>query len=701
METYTIITANIGAVEAWLAHPLRGPNWTTSADVDEEGKVGDAHVMVCPEIGPNLGKLPITPNLRSEVQRLIQKHRDRPGATASPQFGSDLVQYSGTTGNQRVAGLLKAYQTNQWILSVGYLKGLPEDHVQLVDGETVIANVPTEPLATLHARVGNELGHYHSRKHSTSDKPQALICVREMPTGSWLISLWLGGVELEGNADDCFGASRNPAGYRDMLERIERWRSAHGARVESDVDLEEIRRRVTEQPAESGQAVPAGNDAPPADKDPDEDKLRHLRLTDIGHFPGGNQRTVFDQAKLEELAASIRAHGVAEPILVNEVDGRYLLIAGERRLRASHMAGRPTIPARVMHLAEGDAHQLMLIENVHREDLNPMDEARAYQRLLQCDGIKTPADVAEKVGRSRVHVVEYLQLLELPSELQHQIASCVLGVKAGLEFLRRTKEAPDQVKAQVAKTLADEKPSIREAPKVIERELERAGVARATPRPETPKTAPPPAAPAAPPAPPQPAPEPSAPPAPAQEPPAPAVATPPTVEPADTTLRQIGAQYWTVVPGEREITVEIEATVSVADILENWTARLAVTGGYVPRAMGNVVVQIPEHGVWFQGKDTREVKPANQYKPDELCLVDGRFGITVQCANGRVKATSADTALYYRVAIYGGKFIYQQLVIRDGARHIVVNGTDNLSITQDKVQALVEILRKLPAMPAE
>jgi ParB family chromosome partitioning protein len=230
---------------------------------------------------------------------------------------------------------------------------------------------------------------------------------------------------------------------------------------------------------------------PPAPAPQEDEQILHLPLTAISHFPGGNQRKSFDQAKLEELAASIKIHGVVQPIIVNEVDGRYVLVAGERRLRASGMAGRPTIPARVLHLPENVAFEIMLIENVHREDLNPIDEALAYKQLLSFPGA-TQTDVARQVGKSQPHINEYLQLLELPSDLQHQVATGALGVKSGLAYLRKTANVPAPVRERVAQKLAEEKPTTREAPKVIDQVLQQEGIARAiTPKPEQPKVEPP------------------------------------------------------------------------------------------------------------------------------------------------------------------------------------------------------------------
>lgn len=129
-------------------------------------------------------------------------------------------------------------------------------------------------------------------------------------------------------------------------------------------------------------------------------------------------REHFDHQGLEELVASIRTHGVMQPIVVTpKADGRYELIAGERRLRASRIAGRETIPAVVRTATELQKLELALIENIQRQDLNPIEEAKAYLRL-QDEFHLTQDEVAHKVGKSRSQVANTLRLLQLPQLIQ-------------------------------------------------------------------------------------------------------------------------------------------------------------------------------------------------------------------------------------------------------------------------------------------
>ena len=129
-------------------------------------------------------------------------------------------------------------------------------------------------------------------------------------------------------------------------------------------------------------------------------------------------RRHFDEAALDELAASIAQRGVIQPVIVRPLAaGRYQLVAGERRWRAAQRARLHEIPALVRQLGDGDVAALALIENLQREDLNPIEEAAAYQRLTANDGL-SQADIAKMVDKSRSHVANLMRLLILPAEVQ-------------------------------------------------------------------------------------------------------------------------------------------------------------------------------------------------------------------------------------------------------------------------------------------
>src|SRR5882672_5180876 len=128
-------------------------------------------------------------------------------------------------------------------------------------------------------------------------------------------------------------------------------------------------------------------------------------------------RSVFDGAKLDELARSIRANGVVQPLLLRRKGSRFELIAGERRWRAAQRAGLTKVPAIVRSVSDEKLLEIALIENIQREDLNPIEEARAYKKLIDALGL-TQETVAERVGRDRSYVTNYLRLLKLPEDLQ-------------------------------------------------------------------------------------------------------------------------------------------------------------------------------------------------------------------------------------------------------------------------------------------
>jgi ParB family chromosome partitioning protein len=133
-------------------------------------------------------------------------------------------------------------------------------------------------------------------------------------------------------------------------------------------------------------------------------------------------RRAFDETKLEELATSIRNQGIIQPLVVRPKGARFELIAGERRWRAAMKAGLSRVPVVVREASDHDALQLALIENLQREDLNPIEEATGYRRLQE-EFTWSQEEVAEKVGKSRPAVTNALRLLSLPSEVQQEVAS--------------------------------------------------------------------------------------------------------------------------------------------------------------------------------------------------------------------------------------------------------------------------------------
>jgi len=137
--------------------------------------------------------------------------------------------------------------------------------------------------------------------------------------------------------------------------------------------------------------------------------------------PGPMQpRTNFDEAALESLAESIKTHGIVQPLLVRRQGEGFELIAGERRWRAAKLAGLTRVPVLVKDIADQNLLEIALIENIQREDLNPIEEAQAYKRLIENVGLTQEA-LATRIGRDRSYITNYLRLLKLPPDLQQLV----------------------------------------------------------------------------------------------------------------------------------------------------------------------------------------------------------------------------------------------------------------------------------------
>ncbi len=167
-------------------------------------------------------------------------------------------------------------------------------------------------------------------------------------------------------------------------------------------------------------------------------------------------RTNFDEAKLDELAVSIEATGVVQPIVVrhgvnHRQDGRYTLITGERRLLASKKAGKATIPAIVREVSNLQAMEMTIVENLQRADLNPMEQAHAYVRLSR-DFHMTQEQMATRTGKDRASVSNFLRLLKLPESVQRQVELGELSFGHARALLAL--EEPERILAAAQKVLA-------------------------------------------------------------------------------------------------------------------------------------------------------------------------------------------------------------------------------------------------------
>ena len=149
------------------------------------------------------------------------------------------------------------------------------------------------------------------------------------------------------------------------------------------------------------------------------DEVVQIHLDDI--IPNRFQpREVFDEKALKELAVSIREHGVIQPIIVRNVNGKYEIIAGERRYKASALAGLTKIPAIIRDLDDKESSKVALLENLQRKNLNPIEEARTYQKILEIDEM-TQEELAKTMGKSQSAVANKLRLLSLPEDVQEAL----------------------------------------------------------------------------------------------------------------------------------------------------------------------------------------------------------------------------------------------------------------------------------------
>jgi ParB family chromosome partitioning protein len=217
------------------------------------------------------------------------------------------------------------------------------------------------------------------------------------------------------------------------------------------------------------------SNAPPPGPAAGGRSLLNLPIEAVERSPG-QPRKRFEQERLEELAASIREHGVVEPILVRREGGKYRIVAGERRWRAAQRAGLREIPAVVREASDREAFELALVENLQREDLNAIEEAEAYQVLLSDHGL-TQEDVARRVGKDRSSVANALRLLRLPADVREAVrdgrldmghARALLGI-SDADALRR-----------LAQQAVREGLSVRETEALV-RALGRTGRKRASP----------------------------------------------------------------------------------------------------------------------------------------------------------------------------------------------------------------------------
>jgi ParB family chromosome partitioning protein len=163
------------------------------------------------------------------------------------------------------------------------------------------------------------------------------------------------------------------------------------------------------------------------------EQIQKIDLSKIKANPYQPRKT-FDDDRLSDLAMSIQTHGVLQPIVLRQTVQGYYIVVGERRFRASQLAGLTEIPAIIKELSDSDMMELAIIENLQREDLNAIEEAESYQRLMNDLGL-TQQKVAERLGKSRPYIANMLRLLNLPKDISNQVKEGALSSAHGRTLL--------------------------------------------------------------------------------------------------------------------------------------------------------------------------------------------------------------------------------------------------------------------------
>lgn len=208
--------------------------------------------------------------------------------------------------------------------------------------------------------------------------------------------------------------------------------------------------------------------APPAAGGAGSVAARQTVSLDLIHRNPRNPRTEFRAEELEDLASSIRAHGIVQPIVVRRRDAgtsgaeAYEIIAGERRWRAAQMAGLHDVPITILDVSDKEALELAIVENVQRSDLNPIEEAKGYNALIQ-EFSYTQADLGTTIGKSRAHVANTLRLLRLPDTILRMLESGELSAGHGRALL--TAKDPERL----ARLAIEKNLSVRETERLAQK----------------------------------------------------------------------------------------------------------------------------------------------------------------------------------------------------------------------------------------
>jgi len=202
--------------------------------------------------------------------------------------------------------------------------------------------------------------------------------------------------------------------------------------------------------------------APPVNPD------RLVPIEFVGRNPR-NPRRYFDESELQDLASSIRQHGIVQPVVVRTTaDSRYEIIAGERRWRAAQLAGLIEIPVIIRDVDDRTALEIAIVENVQRSDLNPLEEAMGYELLIADHGY-TQNDLGEIIGKSRSHVANSLRLLKLPDPVREMLASGTLSAGHARALI------PTSDPVALARTIVAKGMSVRDAERLAQNDIKTQG----------------------------------------------------------------------------------------------------------------------------------------------------------------------------------------------------------------------------------
>ena len=231
--------------------------------------------------------------------------------------------------------------------------------------------------------------------------------------------------------------------------------------------LQSLLSPITFGGAEANQMLPNPAISPnfPSDKEL-HDSLREISIDAISPNPY-QARTVWDQQELSNLAESIKANGVIQPIIVRPADSGYQLIAGERRFRAAQLASLTTIPALVRAASDEQLLEWALVENIHRTNLNPIERAKAYQNYLNTFSL-TQAEAATRLGEDRSVIANYLRLLDLPDEIKQMLAEGKLTMGHARAMLALP---TDELRRKLANRAMAGRLSVREVERLVRKYL--------------------------------------------------------------------------------------------------------------------------------------------------------------------------------------------------------------------------------------